>query len=175
MNVNSHNKQYKVAIVVFAAVLFIIIIIILLFYLKYNNGSMSTYLKITERQTFSSDYGGFKVNVPKEWKCENNPFIEATADEEGTPDAGMQINIDDESFIYIIVSCSRIYYNGMPQKCFKTNDGLVVVPYSYGKAGVISQVKFTDFIGVNVRVSSDTYNKYKKEIIDLIKSIKIKQ
>ncbi len=151
--------------IIILSILFIVLVILLIS----NHGVSSTVVK-----TFESDYGSFEVKVPKQWKCDEFQFIGATMEEEATPDGGIQININDESIINITVSLSRIYYQGSFQENIKTDGGITAKAYSFNNDGIINQIEFTESIGVFINCSDDIYLKYKQDILDLVKSIKIK-
>ncbi len=135
---------------------------------------------LTVVQTFESKYGSFEVTVPILWKCKEAPFYEATESteamegREGSPDGGIQIFIDDESLISITVSRARIYYNGTFQENIQTDDGVTAKAYSYNNDGRINEIKFSDSLGVIINCNNDTYDKYESDIMDLVKTIKIK-
>ena len=155
--------------VLLLSIIFVILAIVSILILTNKNEKLSTVVK-----TFESDYGNFEVEVPKQWKCEYNSFIEPTEEMEGTPDGGIQIYINDESFISIIVSRSRIYYNGEFQENIQTDDGVIAKAYSYSNDGRINEIEFSDSIGVIIKCNNDIYDKYQSTIMDLVKSIKIK-
>lgn len=148
----------------------VILTIVLIIILMNNNGKSSTVVK-----TFESEYGNFEVKVPKQWKCNEDPFIESTVDREGTPDGGLQIHIDNESIIFISVSRSRIYYNGTFQENIYTDDGIKANAYSYNNDGRINEIELTDSIRVTIKCSNNDYNKYIKNILSMVKTIKIKK
>ncbi len=125
-------------------------------------------------QSYESEYGSFEVTVPILWKCKEYPFYEATEYMEASPDGGIQINIDDESIISIDVSLARIYYNGTFIENIQTEDGVTAKAYSSDDDGRITQIKFTDSMGVIINCNNYTYDKYESDIMSLIKTIKIK-
>jgi hypothetical protein len=157
------NKYHIIAL--FTSIIFLL----LLSYLFYKKEISKNDF---ERRLFNSKYGSFEVYVPKDWSSRNDSFIEATEEWEATPDAGMQINIDDESFIYVAISRIRIYHRGTKIGEIQTNDGKSITLYSDNNSDHISTVKFSDSMCVYVRVADKTYDKYETEILNLIKSVK---
>ncbi len=125
----------------------------------------------TEVKVFNSKNGSFEVGVPKEWEVSYDDFIEATTDFEGTPDGGMKINIDQESYIYITVSIPRIYHDVPLTGSLKTKDGLTL--NTYPAKGKVEKVKISDYMAMDIKVSDSTYDKYEKDILNLIKSFKV--
>ncbi len=157
-------------------IIFFIFVVVLIILFVINLSYTKTSTTKTKTKYFISKYGSFELEVPDNWECVNEPFFESTDEYEGSPDGGMRIRIDDDSFIYIRVSRSRNHYNGKFQESIITNDGLTVKAYSYNNDGRINEIIFTDFIGVVIKVNNDdVYDMNKKNIIELVKSIKLKK
>ncbi len=153
---------------------------------KNINTSLATDLQ-KPFKTYVDKKLGFSVDYPLNWNSKIEERIEATKEHNATPDVGIHIYVDgnQNERIYVFNQVGHISPGFSPEEdvqkdTFTSTSGLTGHIESLIQDGKIHAVLIFDdisnyhgFLGASIYMSTENYKKSEKEILGVLKSIRL--